>query len=126
MRISDCSSYVCSSDLPLSNLDAKVRGEMRTELSRLQRQIGLSSIYVTHDQAEALAISDWIIVMKDGRIIERGRPTQIYRYPQHIFTAQFIGNTNLIQGSVKSIEPATGQLAVDTICGRLIGIDPQR
>jgi iron(III) transport system ATP-binding protein len=113
-------------DEPLSNLDAKLRGEMRTELSRLQRQIGLSSIYVTHDQAEALAISDWIIVMKDGRIIERGRPTQIYRYPQHIFTAQFIGNTNLIPGTVKSIDPATKQLSVDTACGPLVGSDPQK
>jgi iron(III) transport system ATP-binding protein len=113
-------------DEPLSNLDAKLRGEMRAELSRLQRQIGLSSIYVTHDQAEALAISDWIVVMKDGRVVERGRPTQIYRYPQHIFTAQFIGNTNLLAGSVESIEPATGQLAVGTVCGRLIGIDPQK
>lgn len=113
-------------DEPLSNLDAKLRGEMRSEISRLQRRIGLSSIYVTHDQAEALAISDWVIVMKDGKIIERGRPTQIYRYPQHIFTAQFIGNTNLIPGSVASIDAATGQLSVDTVCGKLIGIDPQK
>jgi iron(III) transport system ATP-binding protein len=113
-------------DEPLSNLDAKLRGEMRTELSRLQRQIGLSSIYVTHDQAEALAISDWIIVMKDGRIIERGRPTQIYRYPQHIFTAQFIGNTNLIPGRVETVDAASGKLSVDTICGRLIGVDPHK
>jgi iron(III) transport system ATP-binding protein len=113
-------------DEPLSNLDAKLRGEMRSELSRLQRRIGLSSIYVTHDQAEALAISDWVIVMKDGKIIESGKPTEIYRYPQHVFTAQFIGNTNLIPGSVQSIEPATGQLAVDTVCGRLVGIDPRK
>jgi iron(III) transport system ATP-binding protein len=111
-------------DEPLSNLDAKLRGEMRTELSRLQKQIGLTSIYVTHDQAEALAISDWIIVMKDGRIIERGRPADIYRYPRHVFTAQFIGSTNLIPGTVESLDPASHTLAVATAHGRLIGCDP--
>ena len=74
--------------------------EMRSELRRIQRQIGLSSIYVTHDQAEALAVSDWIVVMKEGRIVERGRPLDIYRYPRHVFTAQFLGSTNLIAGTV--------------------------
>jgi iron(III) transport system ATP-binding protein len=111
-------------DEPLSNLDAKLRSEMRTELSRLQKQIGLTSIYVTHDQAEALAISDWIIVMKDGRIVERGRPTEIYRYPRHVFTAQFIGNTNLIPGTVEGGDGAANILAVATAHGRLLGLDP--
>src|SRR5882757_4093931 len=113
-------------DEPLSNLDAKLRGEMRTELSRLQKQIGLTSIYVTHDQAEALAISDWIIVMKDGRIVERGRPADIYRYPRHVFTAQFIGNTNLIAGTVESIDEVAGRLKVVTALGSIIGSDPTR
>ena len=103
-------------DEPLSNLDAKLRVEMRTELRRLQKQIGLTSIYVTHDQAEALAISDWIIVMKDGKIVERGRPTQIYRYPENVFTAQFIGTTNLIPGTVKSVDGE--QVGVETAFGR--------
>ena len=84
--------------------------EMRSELRRIQRQIGLSSIYVTHDQAEALAVSDWIVVMKDGRIVERGRPLDIYRYPRHVFTAQFLGTTNLIAGTVESVDAATGRL----------------
>src|SRR5215510_2470717 len=99
-------------DEPLSNLDAKLRIEMRSELRRIQRQTGLSSIYVTHDQAEALAVSDWIVVMKEGRIIERGRPLDMYRYPRHIFTAQFLGVTNLIAGTVE--EAAAGRLKVTT------------
>jgi iron(III) transport system ATP-binding protein len=99
---------------------------MRSELRRIQRQIGLSSIYVTHDQAEALAVSDWIVVMKEGRIIERGRPLDIYRYPRHVFTAQFLGSTNLIAGTVASVDAATGHVGVTTPLGRIVGIDPSR
>jgi iron(III) transport system ATP-binding protein len=113
-------------DEPLSNLDARLRLEMRSELRRIQRQIGLSSIYVTHDQAEALAVSDWIVVMKEGRIIERGRPLDIYRYPRHVFTAQFLGTTNLIAGTVADVDAATGRLRVTTPLGRLVGINPSR
>jgi iron(III) transport system ATP-binding protein len=111
-------------DEPLSNLDARLRLEMRSELRRIQRQIGLSSIYVTHDQAEALAVSDWIVVMKDGRIVERGRPLDIYRYPRHVFTAQFLGTTNLIAGTVETVDTASGRLTVTTPVGRIIGMDP--
>jgi iron(III) transport system ATP-binding protein len=110
-------------DEPLSNLDAKLRIDMRNELRLIQRQSGLTAIYVTHDQAEALAISDWIIVMKDGRIVERGRPVDIYRRPRHVFTAQFLGATNLIAGTVAEVDGA-GQLAVVTAVGRILGIDP--
>jgi iron(III) transport system ATP-binding protein len=113
-------------DEPLSNLDARLRVEMRSELRRIQRQIGISSIYVTHDQAEALAVSDWIVVMKDGRIVERGRPLDIYRYPRHVFTAQFLGTTNLIAGTVADVDAATGRLGVTTPLGRIVGIDPSR
>jgi iron(III) transport system ATP-binding protein len=112
-------------DEPLSNLDAQLRLDMRNELRRIQRQIGISSIYVTHDQAEALAVSDWIMVMKDGRIVERGRPLDIYRYPRRIFTAQFLGSTNLIAGTVESIDEA-GRLKVVTALGPIIGSDPTR
>jgi iron(III) transport system ATP-binding protein len=111
-------------DEPLSNLDAKLRIEMRNELRRIQRQTGLTSIYVTHDQAEALAISDLIIVMKEGRIVERGRPVDIYRHPRHVFTAQFLGATNLIAGTVADAD--AGRLAVTTALGRILGIDPTR
>jgi iron(III) transport system ATP-binding protein len=113
-------------DEPLSNLDARLRLEMRSELRRIQRQSGLSSIYVTHDQAEALAVSDWIVVMKEGRIIERGRPLDIYRFPRHIFTAQFLGTTNLIPGTVESVDEAAGRLKVVTALGPIIGSDPTR
>jgi iron(III) transport system ATP-binding protein len=110
-------------DEPLSNLDAKLRGEMRGEIKRLQRRIGVTSLYVTHDQAEALAISDWIMVMRDGRIVERGRPEDVYRRPRAVFTARFIGDANLIAGRVVEIDRAVGRAAVDTAIGRLIGVD---
>ncbi|HEY6257857.1 MAG TPA: ABC transporter ATP-binding protein [Xanthobacteraceae bacterium] len=109
-------------DEPLSNLDAKLRIEMRNELRRIQRETGLTAIYVTHDQAEALAISDEIIVMKDGRIVERGRPVDIYRRPRHVFTAEFLGSTNLVAGTVAGVD--AGRLAVTTALGRILGIDP--
>ncbi|MEE8516282.1 MAG: ABC transporter ATP-binding protein [Alphaproteobacteria bacterium] len=111
-------------DEPLSNLDAKLRAEMRSELRRLQQQVGLTSIYVTHDQSEALAISDWIIVMRGGKIIERGRPMDIYRSPRKLFTAHFIGNTNLIPGTVTAIDRAQGKVKVDTKHGAMVGLDP--
>ncbi len=111
-------------DEPLSNLDAKLRAEMRSELRRLQQQVGLTSIYVTHDQSEALAISDWIIVMRGGKIIERGRPTDIYRSPRKLFTAHFIGNTNLIPGTVTAIDRDAGKVKVDTKHGSMVGLDP--
>ena len=110
-------------DEPLSNLDAQLRGEMRAELVRLQRQVGLTSVFVTHDQAEALAISDWIVVLKDGHVVEYGRPTQIYREPRHIFTARFVGNTNLVPGTVESVDRAKRQVAVTTELGRFVGLD---
>jgi iron(III) transport system ATP-binding protein len=109
-------------DEPLSNLDAKLRIEMRNELRRIQRATGLTSIYVTHDQAEALAISDLMIVMRDGRIVESGPPVDIYRRPRHVFTAQFLGATNLIAGTVTGMD--AGLLAVTTALGRIFGIDP--
>ncbi len=111
-------------DEPLSNLDAKLRGEMRSELRRLQTELGMTAIYVTHDQAEALAISDWIVVMKDGRVVERGRPAQIYRAPRNVFTAQFVGTTNLLAGTVESMDTANNRVAVTTAYGRLLGVDP--
>jgi iron(III) transport system ATP-binding protein len=110
-------------DEPLSNLDAKLRAEMRGEIKRLQRRIGVTSLYVTHDQAEALAISDWILVMREGRIVERGRPEDVYRRPRAAFTAKFIGDANLIAGRVAAIDRAAGRAAVDTAVGRLTGLD---
>jgi iron(III) transport system ATP-binding protein len=111
-------------DEPLSNLDAKLRATMRTELRRLQQELGITSIYVTHDQSEALAISDWIIVMRNGRIVEHGRPAEIYTRPRTLFTAHFIGDTNLIRGRVVTRSASTGEWRVDTALGHLGGIDP--
>ena len=83
-------------DEPLSNLDAKLRLQMRTVIKKLQRRLGITTIYVTHDQEEALAISDRIAVMKDGRIMQIGIPSEIYKHPQNLFVASFVGTSNLI------------------------------
>lgn len=84
-------------DEPLSNLDAKLRVQMRTTIKKLQRNLGITTIYVTHDQEEALAISDRIAVMKSGHIMQVGQPPQIYKYPENDFVAGFIGISNFIE-----------------------------
>jgi iron(III) transport system ATP-binding protein len=84
-------------DEPLSNLDAKLRVQMRTVIKKLQRRLGITTIYVTHDQEEALAISDHIAVMKDGNIMQVGIPTDIYKHPQNLFVAGFVGTSNPIE-----------------------------
>ena len=85
-------------DEPLSNLDAKLRAEMRVELRELQRRLGITSVYVTHDQEEALAISDRVIVMNVGVIEQIGTPETIYNRPRSRFVADFVGSANLIKG----------------------------
>ena len=84
-------------DEPLSNLDAKLRVQMRSTIKKLQRSLGITTIYVTHDQEEALAISDRIAVMKDGHIMQIGSPEQIYKHPENRFVAGFIGTSNFIE-----------------------------
>jgi iron(III) transport system ATP-binding protein len=88
-------------DEPLSNLDAKLRTEMRVELRELQRRLDITSLYVTHDQEEALAISDRVIVMNHGRIEQIGSSETIYNRPRSLFVADFVGAANLIKGQVK-------------------------
>jgi iron(III) transport system ATP-binding protein len=83
-------------DEPLSNLDAKLREEMRIQIRALQRKLGITSLYVTHDQVEALSISDSIAVMHAGKIIEMGTPRDIYLHPHSLFAAQFVGLTNVL------------------------------
>src|SRR5436853_217312 len=83
-------------DEPLSNLDAKLREKMRFELKRLQRELGLTTVYVTHDQSEALAMSNEIAVMNEGRIVQIGSPRDIYERPNSRFVADFVGTTNFI------------------------------
>jgi iron(III) transport system ATP-binding protein len=101
-------------DEPLSNLDAALREEMRVELRRLQRQIGVTTIYVTHDQHEALAMSDRIAVMEHGRIVQMDEPREIYFRPASGFVASFIGSSNLLSGAC-----ATGVRAGEVASVRL-------
>jgi len=89
-------------DEPLSNLDAKLRVEMRGEIRALQKHLGITVLYVTHDQEEALAISDRIAVMRAGRVEQVADPRTIYAWPQTPFVASFVGTTNLIIGTIKS------------------------
>ena len=93
-------------DEPLSNLDAKLRMKLRSELKRLHRTLGATSIYVTHDQIEALALSDKIVVMKEGTIQQIGTPYEVYHEPVNIFVADFMGNpeTNLLKGKIRSAD----------------------
>jgi putative spermidine/putrescine transport system ATP-binding protein len=94
-------------DEPLSNLDLKLREEMRVEISALQQRLGIATVFVTHDQSEALTMSDRIAVMREGRIQQIGTPTEIYERPATRFVANFIGTANLIEGpeSVTMIRP---------------------
>jgi iron(III) transport system ATP-binding protein len=92
-------------DEPLSNLDAKMRERMRVEIRNLQRRLGITSIYVTHDQQEAMVIADRIVLMNAGRIEQVGSPKEIYRRPRTRFAADFIGSTNVFPGVVLTSEP---------------------
>ena len=103
-------------DEPLSNLDAKLRVQMRSVIKKLQRRLGITTIYVTHDQEEALAISDRIAVMKEGRIMQIGTPNEIYAKPQNPFVAGFIGVSNFLDCQVEA--DGSGPAAV-TIQGEL-------
>jgi spermidine/putrescine ABC transporter ATP-binding subunit len=91
-------------DEPLSNLDAKLRVEMRSEIRALQRQLGLTAIYVTHDQEEALSISDRVAVMREGRIEQLASPSELYHHPRTPFIATFVGTSNLLDGDALHVE----------------------
>ena len=98
-------------DEPLSALDAKIRVRLRAEIRAIQRQLGITTVYVTHDQEEALSISDRIVVMRDGRIEQVGTPFEIYNRPSTSFVASFIGSLNVLQGI--AVDPSGGMVAVD-------------
>jgi ABC-type Fe3+/spermidine/putrescine transport system ATPase subunit len=106
-------------DEPLSNLDAKLRAEMRVELRELQRRLDITSVYVTHDQEEALAISDRVIVMNVGVIEQIGTPEEIYNRPKSRFVADFVGSANLIKGRVTApgVFEAEGGVILKTVGG---------
>jgi iron(III) transport system ATP-binding protein len=107
-------------DEPLSNLDAKLRERMRFELKRLQRDLGITTVYVTHDQGEALALSDAIGVMNDGEVVQVGTPRAIYERPASRFVADFVGTTNFVLGHVVAHDDARpGHVRVDTEIGPL-------
>ena len=104
-------------DEPLSNLDAKLRLEMRVEIRRICKQAGLTAIYVTHDQKEALSVADRLAVLRDGRIEQVGTPSEVYRRPVNRFVAGFIGEGNFVDGRVAGV--AGGLVRLDTPLGPL-------
>src|SRR3981189_1814518 len=119
-------------DEPLSNLDAKLRADMRIELRDLQHRLGITSVYVTHDLEEALAMSDRIVVMRDGLIEQTGTPDEIYRLPNSAFVADFVGAANLIRGrhrpdldvdGLTALEASTGQIVYGMAYGRVVGAE---
>jgi len=91
-------------DEPLSNLDAKLRDRLRAEVRRLQRRLGITTLYVTHDQAEALSMSSRIAVLNQGEIIQEGTPRAIYQHPESAFVASFVGTSNFIDAKVVSVD----------------------
>jgi iron(III) transport system ATP-binding protein len=99
-------------DEPLSNLDAKLRKRMREEIRLLQQRLGITAIYVTHDQAEALAISDQIVVMDKGRISQIGSPDELYRRPGNRFVAEFIGEANFLAARLEAMEDGHARVIV--------------
>jgi ABC-type Fe3+/spermidine/putrescine transport system ATPase subunit len=109
--------HVLLLDEPLSNLDAKLRVEMRGEIRRLQKQLGITVLYVTHDQEEALAVSDRIAVMRAGKIEQVATPRLIYEAPETPFVASFVGTTNLLEGTVRSRD---GEFAEVTCAGAVM------
>src|SRR5262249_43424375 len=93
-------------DEPLSALDAKIRVALRNEIRAIQRELGITTIYVTHDQEEALSISDRIVVMSEGRVEQVGAPFEIYNFPRTTFVASFVGTLSILRGTV--VEPSEG------------------
>ena len=110
-------------DEPLSNLDAKLRVSMRTEIRRIQQEVGITAIYVTHDQSEAMALSDQIIIMNKGVVAQVGTPQEIYYHPNSEFVADFIGEANFLKGSF--VRSTDNGRAVMNIEGGEIDVAPQ-
>src|SRR3546814_10977477 len=115
MRISDWSSDVCSSDL--SNLDAKLRRRVREDIRELQQKLGLTSVYVTHDQEEALAVSDRIIVMRNAEIAQEGSPRDLYEAPADNFVADFIGDANLVEAEIAALQDGQALVRIGAVEG---------
>jgi spermidine/putrescine transport system ATP-binding protein len=107
-------------DEPLGALDRKLRHEMQIELKQLQQEVGITFVYVTHDQEEALTMSDVIIVMNHGRIQQQGDPITLYQHPVNRFVAGFIGSSNFIDGTLAASDPASGRAHVTTASGVIV------
>ncbi len=107
-------------DEPLSNLDAKLRLSMREEIKRIQKELGITTIYVTHDQEEALTMSDRVAIMNKGRVMQIGTPDEVYYKPRNIFVATFLGRSNLMKGQIVSLED--GNVTVDVSGLKLKGV----
>ncbi len=112
-------------DEPLSNLDARLRAQMRNLLLRLHQTIGTTSVYVTHDQREAITLSDRIVVMKDGRVVQTGTPAEIYGGPVDSFVAGFVGFDNILDGVVREVGPGGCRVEI-TGSGRVIELPSAR
>ncbi|HEX2581039.1 MAG TPA: ABC transporter ATP-binding protein [Dongiaceae bacterium] len=110
-------------DEPLSALDAKIRISLREEIRSLQKKLGITTIYVTHDQGEALTMSDRIAVMSQGIVQQVADSLEIYNRPATAFVATFVGETNMFRGKIVAMQG--GQAAIDTPSGRLVGLNPQ-
>ncbi len=102
-------------DEPLSNLDAKLRKHMRGEIRNLQKDLGITSVYVTHDQSEALAISDEIVVMENAVISQKGGPQELYTCPANPFVADFIGEANIVEAEVVNVEGDRARVRLDSL-----------
>jgi len=115
-------------DEPLSNLDARLRLKLRGELKKIQRELGITAIYVTHDQEEALAMADRLALINKGELVEVGTPEQIYRDPQHPFTAIFIGKTSTAKGRVVERGDGLARIAVgeNIITAKAHGLNTER
>lgn len=100
-------------DEPLSNLDAKLRVSMRTEIRKIQQRVGITAVYVTHDQSEAMALSDQIIIMNQGVVTQVGTPQEIYYHPNNEFVADFIGEANFLRGTLSSKTEGKGFIDVN-------------
>ena len=106
-------------DEPLSNLDAKLRRHVREEIRDLQRKLGITAVYVTHDQAEALAISDRVIVMSNAAIAQEGSPRELYEEPADRFVADFIGDANIVEVEIVAVDGDAAEVRVGTATLRL-------
>ena len=112
-------------DEPLSNLDAKLRVTMRTEIRRIQQEAGITAIYVTHDQSEAMALSDQIIIMEKGVVAQIGTPQEIYYHPASEFVADFIGEANFLKGKLSGKQGDEGIVTVEGVPVPVVGVSKQ-